>query len=54
MEGRDHLKDLNVSGNSNSMDIKEVGGEGVNWVRFAHGRDKWWIIVNMVMNSKIP
>jgi hypothetical protein len=27
VEGRDHLKDLVVSGNSNKMDMKEVGRE---------------------------
>jgi hypothetical protein len=30
VEGRDHLKDLVESGNSNKMDVKEVGGESVS------------------------
>jgi hypothetical protein len=54
VEGRDHLKDLNASGNSNRMDIKEVGGEVVNWGHLVHGRDQWWVIVNKVMNSHLP
>jgi hypothetical protein len=33
------------------MEFKELGYEGVNWwIQRAQGRDKWWALVNTVMN----
>jgi hypothetical protein len=32
------------------MDLKEVGSAGVQWICLAHGWNKWWAFVNMVMN----
>jgi hypothetical protein len=54
VEGRDHLKDIVVSVNSNKIGIKEVGRVCVNWIYLAYDRDQWWVIVNMVMNSHSP
>ena len=32
------------------MDLQEVGYGGMNWISLAHDRDKWWALVNAVMN----
>lgn len=33
---------------------KDIGWEGVNWIHLAEDRDKWWDLVNMIMNRQIP
>ena len=32
------------------MDLKEIGWEGVELINLAQDRDRWWAVVNMVMN----
>jgi hypothetical protein len=32
------------------MDLQEVGCGGVDWIGLAYNRDRWWAIVNVVMN----
>jgi hypothetical protein len=33
------------------MDLREIGwGGGVEWIQLAQDRDKWWVIMNAVMN----
>ena len=32
------------------MDLHEVGCEGMDWIKLAQNRDRWWEHVNMVMN----
>jgi hypothetical protein len=34
--------------NNIKMDIKEMGGEGVNWIHLAQERDKWQSLLNKV------
>jgi hypothetical protein len=34
-------------------DIQEVGW-GMDWIDLAHDRDGWWIVVNMVINFRVP
>jgi hypothetical protein len=36
------------------LDIKEIGFEGVNWIHLAQDRNQWWVVVNTVMNHRIP
>jgi hypothetical protein len=36
------------------MDIKEVECEGKDWIDVAQDRDKWWALVNVVMNLWVP
>jgi hypothetical protein len=34
--------------------LKEIGQEGVDWIRLAQNRDKWLALINTVMNPRVP
>ena len=33
------------------MDLPEVGCEGMDWIELAQDRDRWWTLVNAVINA---
>ena len=35
------------------MILQEVGW-GKEWIELAQGRDRWWVLVNEVMNLRVP
>jgi hypothetical protein len=35
------------------MDLREIGLEGVDWIRLAQDRDRWWVLVSTVMNLRV-
>jgi len=36
------------------MDLQEVGYEGMDWINVVQDRDRWWVLVNVVMNLPVP
>jgi len=37
-----------------NMDLQEVGCGSMDWIELAHDRDRWWALVNAVMNLWVP
>jgi hypothetical protein len=44
-----HRREDNIT-----MDPQEVGCGGKDWIKLAEGRDRWWALVNAVMNLWVP
>jgi hypothetical protein len=36
------------------IDLKDIGRGGVNWADLAQDKDKWRVLVNTVMNLRLP
>jgi hypothetical protein len=36
------------------MDLREIGWNGMDWMELAQDRDQWKVLVNTVMNLRIP
>jgi hypothetical protein len=36
------------------MDLREIVLEGVDWMQLAQDRDQWRVLVNTVMNLRVP
>jgi hypothetical protein len=41
-------------GDNIKMDLREIGIDGLNWIRLAQDRVQWRTFVNMVMNLRAP
>jgi hypothetical protein len=35
------------------MDLRELGLGGMDWVDLAQDRDRWWALMNTVMNLRV-
>jgi hypothetical protein len=36
------------------IDLREIGGDGMEWIDLAQGRDQWKAFMNMVLNLRVP
>jgi hypothetical protein len=36
------------------MELQEVGGGRGDWMKLAQDRDRWWALVGMVRDSRVP
>jgi len=36
------------------MDLEEVGSRGMDWIDLAQDSDRWWVLVNALMNLRVP
>jgi hypothetical protein len=36
------------------MDLREIGFGDVDWIHWAQDSDRWWALVNTVMNLRVP
>ena len=36
------------------MDLQEVGCGGMDWIDMVLGRNRWWSLMNAVMNLRVP
>ena len=41
-------------GDNIKMDPQEVGFVGMDWIELAQDRDRWWALVNAVMDLRVP
>jgi hypothetical protein len=52
---RNHLEDPGVDGRIIiKTDLKKVGCGGMGWIELAQDRYRWRILVNAVMNLRVP
>jgi hypothetical protein len=36
------------------MDLREIVFGDVDWIHLAQDKDRWWALVNTVMNLRVP
>ena len=36
------------------MDLRDVGKKGKDWIGLVEDTDKWWALVNKVLNLLVP
>jgi hypothetical protein len=51
---RGHLEDLGKDGSIMLKWIFKKWDRGMDWIGLAQDRDRWWALVNALMNLRIP
>jgi hypothetical protein len=36
------------------MDLREIGWGGTDWIDLTQDRNQWWVLVNTVVNLRVP
>jgi hypothetical protein len=55
LRGRDRLEKLDVDGKLTvKIDLQDVRWEGIDWIDPAQNSNWWRVIVNAVMNLRVP
>jgi len=36
------------------VNLKKVGCESIDWIDLTQEKDRWWALVNAVMNLRVP
>jgi hypothetical protein len=36
------------------MDLRETGWDDMDWIDLTQNRDRWWALVNTVINLRVP
>jgi hypothetical protein len=50
----DHLEDSGLDGKIILRCIFRKWDRGSEWIDLAQGRDRWWALVNVLMNLRFP
>jgi hypothetical protein len=36
------------------IDLREIGWDGVDWIDMAQYRDQWMVLMNTILNLRVP
>ena len=54
-EGKRRLGRPRRRGEDNiNLHLQKMGGRGIDWIEMAQDRDRWRVLVNAVMNLRVP
>jgi hypothetical protein len=52
--GKPEGKNQQEDENNIKMDLRETGWDGMVWIDLAEDRDQWRVLMNTVMNLRLP
>jgi hypothetical protein len=54
LKGGDHRRHRRRWKDNIKMNLGEIGIRDLDWIRLAHDRDRWRVLVNTVMSLRVP